>query len=307
MEDLWEAGEVEPAQAEALRRTRASSEDGMAWKLLGVCRARGADVDGALTALKAAQRLRPGDAEVERSLGRVAWHANEPETALAAYCRAADLAPTWGEALTELVQVCARMGRRELSAQYLEKAVSNQPENLSFLYSCGVVNKEREAYDAAIAQFQRIVQLDPDYTLAYNEMGLCEYSRGHNEAAEGYFEQANAADPAHATPYYNHGILLLDNNRYSEAAAKFGNAVACKPDHIDAQFGLIRTYERMSAIEDGEAALEAAKAVNGAHTKLEAVAARLALRRGNIDQAGAGYVPGDAVPGRRDPGPAQGL
>ncbi|MFP4147695.1 MAG: tetratricopeptide repeat-containing sulfotransferase family protein [Halorhodospira sp.] len=285
MEALWQAGRRSEARQEAERRLRSNHQDGLAWKLLGLCRWEDGEADEALTALEYAEQVWPQDAEIPRALGRILAGRGQGEAAVRAYQRALDRAPTWGEALEELVRLGGRVGRREVSTTYLDAALTRVPDNTSLLYSAGVVYKEMGEYETAIARFQRILEIEPKHVLALNELGLCEYSRNNLQVAETYLRQANEADSQNATPYYNRAIVHLENQAYSEARDAFARAVVCNPTHLDAQFGLVRAYERLNDLEGAESALASAEEANGEHAKFHAAAARVALRRNDMAEA----------------------
>lgn len=164
-----------------------------AWILLGCARADADDRAGALTALQHAQRLAPGQPEVDRALGRVYLRfgryadarraaeealqhtPDDPQTlVLLALARAESLASSADETAVEALV------RRALSLGY------SGPEPR---YAQGLVALHRHRPQQAIAAFRAAVQRDPHSRTMRYRLATAYRLAGQPRAAERELEE----------------------------------------------------------------------------------------------------------------------
>ncbi len=78
--------------------------------------------------------------------------------------------------------------------------------------------------DEALARFRRTVQLWPQFSSAWYEMGLLQAKRGDRESAERSLREAVRLNPWHAGAAAALGDLLLAGGRYEEGSALYRRA-----------------------------------------------------------------------------------
>ena len=79
--------------------------------------------------------------------------------------------------------------------------------------------------DAAIAEFERVQELAPDNTRAYNNLGTAFLQQERFDKATEMYERSLSLDK-NATAYSNLGTALYQQGRYADAARSFEGAVA---------------------------------------------------------------------------------
>jgi len=111
----------------------------------------------------------------------------------------------------------------------------------------------------AIAQYQKALRLQPDYTDARNNLAAAMRSRQQAEAIA-QFEAALRLRPDYAEAHNNLGVALTQiPTRASEALAHFQAAVKLNPDYADARVNLGVALSQMPGhMADAIAELEAA-------------------------------------------------
>jgi Flp pilus assembly protein TadD len=72
--------------------------------------------------------------------------------------------------------------------------------------------------DMALNYYQKAVQLDPYYAVAYNDMGVILESKGINEGAKEAYVKAISVDPNYLSAYYNLAALCEKEGDLNEAA-----------------------------------------------------------------------------------------
>ena len=155
-------------------------------------------------------------------------------------------------------------------------------------YELGIAYQNSKMHTEAIAEFQKAIDLDPDFIAAHTSLGEVYLEMGQLDDAE---NSANAAlridansQPARhllddirpsqstqptqstGTPpnapdgkkHYERGEAFLNNKQYNEAAAAFKRAIKADPDFADAHYGLGVAYLEMGALDDAKTAAEEA-------------------------------------------------
>lgn len=83
---------------------------------------------------------------------------------------------------------------------------------------------------AARRQFDRAIQVDPDFADAYNNRNLLYQSNGDLDAALQDFDRAIRLDPELAGAYVNRGMVWKSKQNYELAARDFINALTRAPE-----------------------------------------------------------------------------
>jgi len=108
-------------------------------------------------------------------------------------------------------------------AEY-NKAIELNPNYASAYYNRGCANAEMGQYSEAIADYDRALELCPNHFLAYYNRGLV-YSRiGENEKAIADYNRAIQVDPDDADAYYSRGLAY---NKKREAAKAVSDLEKC--------------------------------------------------------------------------------
>jgi len=78
----------------------------------------------------------------------------------------------------------------------------------------------------------------PNFSLAYNNLGIALYAKGKNQEAVSHYKMAIKTKPAHAKAYYNLGIALNNERKYEEAIYHYKMAIRIHPDFANAHYNL---------------------------------------------------------------------
>jgi tetratricopeptide (TPR) repeat protein len=106
-------------------------------------------------------------------------------------------------------------------------------------------------WEDAIGAYQRVVNIDPTYAAAWNNLGLLLHRMGrHDEAATAY-AAALKQDPHCCEAAYNLGSLHEDQGAIEDAIGDYRMALELSPDYADAHFNLAGALARSG--RDGEA------------------------------------------------------
>jgi tetratricopeptide (TPR) repeat protein len=94
----------------------------------------------------------------------------------------------------------------------------------------------------AIAEYERLLKVNPNYAVAYNTLGYYWASKGDAEKAEDSLKRYRYLAPDQANPYDSLGELYAHTGRYDEAEENLKKALAIKSDFF-AAYGHLGTVE----------------------------------------------------------------
>lgn len=114
------------------------------------------------------------------------------------------------------------------------KAVDLKPDYTEVYLRRGILFKELKRYQEAINDYNKAIQLKPDLADAYNNRGIIfnELQR-YQEAIDDY-SQAIRLKPAYVKAYNNRGIIFSQLNRYKESLSDYNKVIELEPDFAEA-------------------------------------------------------------------------
>jgi tetratricopeptide (TPR) repeat protein len=201
-----------------------------------VAHASKGEVDQAIGDYGGVIRLEPGNvaARLDRA-GLYVTSRKELDKAIDDYTAAGRLAPkdhraflgrgkvyleqeAWGEAVKDFSEViglspdCQPAYRHRAEAYFHTRA------------------SDKAAYDKALADDNKAVELDPKDPAARNHRGLVHFTKGHDDLAIADYRKAIDLDPKVAVVHYNLGNACLRTNNPDEAIQCFNMALGLSPD-----------------------------------------------------------------------------
>ena len=155
--------------------------------------------------------------------------------------------------------------------------------------SLGLVLADHGQIDAAIAHYQKAVEIKPDFAWAHTNLGTALAVRGQVDAATAHFRKAVEIKPDFAEAHTSLGIALAVRGQVDAAIAHFRKALEIKPDFAEAHAGLGNILAVRGQIDEAithyQKALEIRPDDAAAHYNLS-----IALEgRGQVDAAIAHY------------------
>ena len=123
--------------------------------------------------------------------------------------------------------VLKRLGLHEGST--VSATALNAPEPAKKAYGKGVNAMTDEKWPAAQKNFEKAVEIDPEYAQAWSDLGDVLQKKPKPTEARAALEKALVADPKYIRPYVQMAMLDLQEKRPEDAAAIAGKAVAMNP------------------------------------------------------------------------------
>ena len=104
--------------------------------------------------------------------------------------------------------------------------------------------EERQAYEAVIADIDKVIETDPENEDAHYHRGRFLFYMESDEKAEKAYTKALSLDPDHLDANFMLGVLLMYASRFDEAEPLFGKVISHNPAHVEARVELVRVLNR---------------------------------------------------------------
>jgi len=124
----------------------------------------------------------------------------------------------------------------------LDALVARQPKQADAHYARGWVLSRLGRADAAVAAYDRALELDKQLADAAYNAGVVLARAGKAKEAAVRFDRALAVDPKHVDAAYNAGQSYYDQKQFEKAAARWTEAAKLAPDDFNAAKKLVQAY-----------------------------------------------------------------
>ena len=108
-----------------------------------------------------------------------------------------------------------------------------------------IYRKDPSTVQAAITNYSKVVEIDPEHDAAFHNRGLAHIQIGDYDKAIEDFERAIELDPSNANSYNSRGIAFKCMGQYERALMDFDHAIGLQPDHKLALSNRLETNELM--------------------------------------------------------------
>jgi len=129
-----------------------------------------------------------------------------------------------------LILALQSQGKLDQAVSHYRQALQINP-NFALAYNnLGLVFWSQGKLGEAISQYRRALQLDPNYAKAHNNLANALFVQGKSDEAISHYQQALKLEPNFGEVYYNLGRMLAMKDRYNEAIEHFRKAAHLMPD-----------------------------------------------------------------------------
>jgi tetratricopeptide (TPR) repeat protein len=123
-------------------------------------------------------------------------------------------------------------GNSEKSFRILKQLTTKYPkEKMAHMILAGYY-KDKKLFYKAIEEINKVLELDPNYGMSFNELGYIYTEMGDYNRAMEYFKRYAAASPGDANPFDSMGDLYFRMGMLDEAFAKYKQAIEFEPDFM---------------------------------------------------------------------------
>jgi Flp pilus assembly protein TadD len=210
--------------------------------------------------------------------------------ALREYVRAADLMPENKDAQQRAGAFMLLAGQFNDAQGLAERMLKRNPNDVEAHILLANALAGLKDMEGAVSTFEKAVELDPNRSSTYSELGSIQMVRGNKEGAEAAFQKAIAIDPKNAGAHLSYSNFLWANGALPKAEQEMRAALAIEPRSATANRAMAMYYMVTGRAADAEPHLKiVAETMPGAESKY--FLAEYYLRLGRTDDARATLTP----------------
>ena len=254
--EYHQAGSINEAVQIYQQILLADPDNADALHLMGNAAGQMGDVDYSISLISRASALFPRNPLYLTSLG-TAYRAKKLfDRATACYYRILEIEPNTASAhfgIGNTLQAAGRLAEAEAS---FGRALALNPNLVEARYNLANLQKSSGKYSDAVDNYQMAVNVKPDFADAFHNMGSALYTMGKLDEALASYQRALWCNLPET--HNNIGTIFFDKGQFSKALTYYKQAIALKPDYIEAFNNMARTYFSMGVAKFGQHDLAAA-------------------------------------------------
>jgi tetratricopeptide (TPR) repeat protein len=201
----------------------------------------------------------PNSAEALYGLGSAYLQEKKTNEARECFQRALQLHASYPGTLpnawNNLGILAAREGNIDLAIQYFHRALQIDPEHSIALQNLGSAYRQKKDWPQATRALEHALALNPDDPESNYSLGMVYAQQDDTKIAYDYFQKAIAARPVYPEALNNLGILYLRTRRPAEAKRSFEQSIRLAPEYDQAYLNLARVYAIEGEREKAKAVL----------------------------------------------------
>jgi tetratricopeptide (TPR) repeat protein len=154
-------------------------------------------------------------------------------------------------------------GNLDEALSYLQELTQKFPKASEGWGRLGALQEKRHSVSAAIADYEKAVQLNPRNTIATNNLAwLLATTQGDMERALGLAKKAHLIDPSNSVLSDTLGWILFRMGNYPEALLALGEAAKRNPEDAAIRYHLGMAQSKSGRDKEALASLQAALKIN---------------------------------------------
>jgi tetratricopeptide (TPR) repeat protein len=184
-----------------------------------------------------------------------------------------------------LGEVLLKKGSVNEAIAQFQKALQIEPDFAEARNNLGNALLRKGSLDEAIAHYQRALQIKPDYAEARNNLGNALLQKGKVDEAIAYYQRALQIKPDSAEAHNNLGEALLKKGNVDEAISHYQRALQIKPDNVEAQYNLGNALLQKGSVDEAIAHYQRALQIKPDCVEASYNLGNVLLQKGKVDEA----------------------
>ena len=129
-------------------------------------------------------------------------------------------------------------GKYKEAIEKFTGAITEDPENPIFYYYRGAAFEKTGDLDKAMEDYQKSVELKPDFILPTANIGKIYAKKREHEKAIEFYKKAVELGDQDATNYYNYGVCLMNLGKNEQAKEVLEKLISLEENYSDAYYQL---------------------------------------------------------------------
>ena len=170
-----------------------------------------------------------------------------------------------------------------------ERALEIRPDFADAHYNLGIALYNRGEVDQAIAHYRKALEIEPDSVNAHTNLGNILAGRGELDKAVAQYQKALEVRPDFADAHLDLGNVLAEQGRVDESVAQFERALEINPDSAEAHYNIGNAISGRGRLDGAIAHYQRAIAIKPDYADAHVNLGNALARRGQFDEAIACY------------------
>lgn len=129
--------------------------------------------------------------------------------------------------------------------QAYRKVIEMDPAYVEAYNNLGIIYQETGDLDSALKTYQKAVEINPSYEKGLNNIGILHLLRGEDQKAEEVFQKVLTINPTHIETHINLGTLYKRMGQLDKGIESYRKAIGIRATHGEAHYNLGLLYEQM--------------------------------------------------------------
>jgi tetratricopeptide (TPR) repeat protein len=242
--------------------------------LLAMCYYGTAKYAEAMPLLESAVAADPQNLQLRTALAQSCLWSAHYDCTLEQYKQIVALSPESAQADMLAGEALDGLGDTPGAIREFETAAKGFPQEPNVHFGLGYLLFERHQYNAAAAEFEAELKIDPNHAQALSYLGDTLIKQNNFDAALPPLMKAVKLPDPPRIAFVDIGIVYTEQKRNADALSAFQRAIAMDPEEVDAHWRLARLYA--STGRQKEAQAEFARVNELHHQKDEPLATKMA-------------------------------
>jgi len=171
-------------------------------------------------------------------------------------------------------------------AEMLTKKLIEQHPKSPFLYNLlGMILTGQEKIEHAIILYEKSISTDPNFAMAYNNLGLLyNEHKSNTKKAEHLYKKAISLNPKLSEPYNNLGALRNAESRYKEAIDYYKKAISLNPKFSQPHHNIGNVYLTTGNFVEAKKSFKESLKLDPNHSNSHRSLSRLTKYRSDTDE-----------------------
>jgi Tfp pilus assembly protein PilF len=143
-------------------------------------------------------------------------------------------------------QAYKKLKRNDYSAalKCATQVLDHFPDDVKILNFCGITMlRWNGQYDQAVYYFKRALEVNPEISETFNNLGRAYWAKRDDTSARGYFYKAISKDRHLFSAYYNLAVMEKNLERFPQAEKALMDCISIRPDELHTKYHLLDVYE----------------------------------------------------------------
>jgi tetratricopeptide (TPR) repeat protein len=232
-----------------------------------------------------------GNANVENLLAQSLVGNRQPEEALAAFERAARLAPEDEKLYLYIVESCMSHGYYDMGLKVVETGLKRLPRSASLVFEHGILLAQLDFIDDAMKELDKVPKLAPGSDVAYIAAAQKSIFESNVDEAVRIAREGISKGKQHfmLLALYGEVVILSGvearSQEFADARAALEQSVAMSPNYVSARISLGKLYLMAGRLDDAITQLNVARDLDPKNSAIYSNLAAAYRRRGDTAHA----------------------